>query len=75
MVDASVLCAHRKQRRNSQRDPGWDRVLIQPETDPRYHDQHAARYVVLDQVVGELPLEDEVNPQAGVGAWGLGVGG
>ena len=44
-------------------------LWIEPEVDPGHDDQHAARDVDGDQVVGKLSLEYQVNRQAGVLAW------
>ena len=41
-------------------------MLIQPEGDPGHDDEHAARDVDGDQVVGELPLEDQLHLEAAV---------
>ena len=49
-----------------QRHAGGDGVLVQPEADPGHNHQHAARHVDGDQVVRELPLEDELHLQAAV---------
>lgn len=66
IVYTGGLRRHREEGCHPQRDTCWHSILIQPEGHPGHDDQHAARNVVLDQVVGELPLEDEVNPQATV---------
>ena len=34
--------------------------------DPRNDDQHASRYVNGDEIVGELPLENQVDGKAAV---------
>ena len=46
--------------------PGRDGVLVQPEADPGDDDEHAAGHVDRDQVVGELPLEDQLHLEAAV---------
>lgn len=48
-------------------------MRIEPEGDPGDDDQHTAGYVDLDEIVGELTLEDEQDLQATVFAWGFRV--
>jgi len=36
-------------------------ILIEPEGDPRYNDQHTAGDVDLDQVVAKFSLEEQVH--------------
>ena len=59
--DTRGLGGHGEQRGHPQGHPGGDGVLVQPEADPGHDDQHAARDVDGDQVVGELPLEDQLH--------------
>ena len=66
IVYARSLRGHGEKRSYSQRHPSRDTLRIKPEADPRYDDQHAARDVVLDQVVGKLSLEHEVHLQAAI---------
>ncbi len=65
-VDARRLRGHGEQRGDAERDAGRDGVLVEPERDPRDDDEHAARHVDGDQVVGELALEDQLHLQAAV---------
>ena len=67
LVNTRRLSRHGEQRRDAQGNSGWNGMRVKPETDPRNDDQHAARYVVLDQVVGELAFKHEVNLEAAVG--------
>ena len=46
--------------------PCRHRVGVQPEGDPGHDDEHAARDVDGDEIVGELALEHKVNGQATV---------
>ena len=39
---------------------------VEPEVDPGHDDEHAAGHIDGDEVVGELPLEDQLNLQATV---------
>ena len=65
-VDAGSLGGHGEQGGDPERDSSRDRVLVEPEADPRDDDEHAAGDVDGDQVVGELPLEDQLHLQAAV---------
>ena len=64
--DTRGLGGHGEQRGHPQGHPGGDGVLVQPEADPGHDDQHAARDVDCQQVVGELPLKRQVHSQAAV---------
>ena len=64
--DARCLGGHGEQGGHPQAHPGGDGVLVQPEADPGHDHQHAARDVDGDQVVGELPLEDQLHLEAAV---------
>ena len=46
--------------------PGRNCIRIQPEGDPGHDDQHAARYIDSEEVVGELTLKRQVHSQAAV---------
>ena len=63
------LSGHGEQRGDTERHAGRYGVRIEPEGDPRNDDQHAAGYVDLNQIVGELSLEDKQNFKATVFAW------
>ena len=63
---SDLLCGHGQQSGHPQGHPGGHSVGVQPEADPGHDHQHAARHVDGDQVVGELPLEDELHLQAAV---------
>ena len=65
-VDGSRLGGHGEQGGDPERHPGRDGVRVQPEADPGDDDEHAAGNVDGDQVVGELPLEDQVDGEAAV---------
>lgn len=65
-VDAGRLRGHRQQRGDPQRDARRHRALVQPERHPRHDHQHAAGDVDLDQVVTELPLEQQIHLQTAV---------
>jgi hypothetical protein len=65
-VDAGRLGGHGEEGGDAEGDPGRHCALVQPEADPRHDDQHAAGDVDLDQVVRELPLEQQVHLQATV---------
>ncbi len=65
-VDARRLRGHGEECGDAERDPRRDGVLVEPEGDPGDDDQHAARHVDGDQVVGELALEDQLHLQAAV---------
>ena len=60
-LTTDLLGGHGEQRGHPQGHPGGHRVGVQPEADPGHDDQHAARDVDGDQVVGELPLEDQLH--------------
>ena len=66
IADAPHLCGHGEQRGDAQRHAGRHRLGVQPEVDPGHDDEHAARHVDRDQVVGELSLEHQVHRQAAV---------
>ena len=40
---------------------GWNRLLVDPEGHLRQHHHHDEGDVGLDQVVAQLPLEEEVD--------------
>ena len=63
---SDLLCGHGQQGGHAQGHPGGHRVGVQPEADPGHDDQHAARHVDCQQVVGELPLERQVHSQTAV---------
>ena len=63
---SDLLCGHGEQGGDAQGDPGGDSVGVQPEADPGDDDEHAAGDVDRDQVVGELPLEDQLHLEAAV---------
>ena len=44
-------------------------MLVQPEGDPGHDDEHAARDVDGDEIVGELSLEDELHLETAVLSW------
>ena len=67
--DAAGLRGHGEQRGDAQRHAGRHRLGVEPEVDPGDDDEHAARHVDRDQVVGELPLEHQVHRQAAVLTW------
>ena len=69
VVDGGRLGGHGQQGGDPEGDPGRNGVRIEPEADPGDDDQHAARHVYGDQVVGELPLENEVHRETAVFAW------
>ena len=63
VVDAGGLRGHGQQSGDAEGDAGRHGVGVQPERHPGHDDQHAARDVDLDQVVGELALEQQVHLQ------------
>ena len=63
---SDLLCGHGEQGGDAEGDPGGDSVGVQPEADPGDDDEHAAGHVDRDQVVGELPLEDQLHLEAAV---------
>lgn len=65
-VDARRLRGHGEERGDAERHARRDGVLVEPEAHPRHDDQHAAGHVDRDQVVRELPLEDELHLEAAV---------
>ena len=64
--DPAGLGGHGEEGGDAQGDPGRDGVLVQPEGDPGDDDQHAAGDVDGDEIVGELPLEDELHLETAV---------
>ena len=64
--DPAGLGGHGQEGGDAQRDPGGDGVLVQPEGDPGHDDQHTAGDVDGDEIVGELPLEDELHLETAV---------
>ena len=66
VVDTRGLGRHGQQCGDTERHPGRYSVGVEPERHPGHDDQHAARNVDLDQVVGELALEQQVHLQARV---------
>ena len=56
-LSTDLLGGHGQQRGHPEGHAGRDRVGVQPEADPGHDDQHAARDVDCQQVVGELPLK------------------
>ena len=64
--DPAGLGGHGEEGGDAQRHPGRDGVLVQPEGDPGDNDQHAAGDVDGDEIVGELPLEDQLHLEAAV---------
>ena len=65
-VDPGYLGGHGEEGRHPQRHPGRHRPVVQPERDPGDDDQHTGGNVDGEQVVGELPLEDENNLETAV---------
>jgi hypothetical protein len=65
-VDGSSLRRHGEEGGDAKRDACGHGVRVQPEADPGYDDEHTARNVDGDQVVAELPLEDQVDGEAAV---------
>ena len=50
----------------------WFRAPSRPHgSSPGHDDEHAARHVDGDHVVGELPLEHQVHRQAAVLTWNM----
>ena len=66
VVDTRGLGRHGQQCGDTERHPGRYSVGVEPERHPGHDDQHATRNVDLDQVVGELALEQQVHLQARV---------
>ena len=69
VVDTRGLGRHGQQCGDTERHPGRYSVGVEPERHPGHDDQHATRNVDLDQVVGELALEQQVHLQTRVLAW------
>ena len=66
IVYAGSLRWHGEKCRDSQWNSSRHTFGVQPEADPGYDDQHAARGVELDHVVWELAFENEVHTKATV---------
>ena len=65
-VDGGRLGGHGQEGGHAQRHPRGHGLGVQPEVDPGDDDEHAAGHVDGDEVVGELPLEDQVHRETAV---------
>ena len=66
VVYGGRLSWHGEESRHAERNSGGDGVWIKPEANPWHDDEHAARDVDGEQVIGKLTLKCQVDGEAAV---------